>query len=213
MHINKGWCSMSKIVSEKIQEFINKNLNEDFFNKNIPNQMSAYRILDVTVSVNGMDEELYRQIPQDKKKQLEEENKIVENEEDINKLYNMLRKGLIPRTVAIIAGKLMKHKDETVPRMLEDLKRSGNDNFIESAARILVKAEDNYANEIAEILPHIKYPYTQAVACYVIGKIGGEDNIELLYKYYNSFKKNYINEAYYEGPLVGLYELKRRYEF
>lgn len=204
---------MSKIVSKELQEFINENLSEKFFKSNVPGQLSAFRILDVTVSVNGMDEEIYKQLPEDKKKQMEEQNKLAEKEEDIDKLYNMLRKELFPSTVVIIANKLMNHKDQIIPLMLEDLKRSANDSFVESTARILIKAEDNYSKEIAAILPQIKYPYTQAVACYMIGKIGNEEQIVTLYKYFNSFIKNYKNDTYYEGPLVGLYELKRRYEF
>lgn len=97
--------------------------------------------------------------------------------------------------------------------MLQDYKRSGNDYFVESAARILVKAEDDYSKEVAAILPEIKYPYTQTVACYVLGKIGGEEYIGLLYEYFNKLKRNYEREAFYEGPLMGLCEMKRRFEF
>lgn len=204
---------MSKIVSAEVQEFINKNINEEFFRNNIPSQLSAFRILDITVSVNGMDEQIYRELPEEKKAEIKAENKIAEDEEDIDKLYNMLRKGLSPSTVAIISAKLMKNKEKIIPRMLENLKRSANDNFVESAVRILIKAEDNYSNEIAVIIPEIKYPYTKAVACYALGKIGKEEHIEILYNYFNIFRKDYKNEAYYEGPLVGLYELKRRHEF
>lgn len=203
---------MSKIVSNEVQEFINKNLSDEFFNNNVPSQVSAFRILDLTVSVNGMDEQIYRELPQDKKKEMEEQNEVAEKEEDIDRLYNMLRKGLFPSTVAIIARKLMNHKEEIIPRVIEDLKRSANDVFVESAARILVKAEDNYSEEIAAILPQIKYPYTQAVACYILGKIGNEEHIETLYNYFHMFKKNYKNETYFEGPLVGLHEMRRRYK-
>lgn len=204
---------MSKIVSKEVQEFIDKILNEKFFKANIPGQVSAFRILDVTISVDGMDAQIYKELPQDKKDQMKEENKLAENEENIDKLYNMLRKGLFPSAVAIIASKIMSNKDEIVPRMLRDFKNSANDNFVESTARILVKAQDNYSKEIAAILPQIKYPYTQAVACYMLGKIGGEEYIETLYEYFIRLKNNYKNETYFEGPLVGLYELKRRYEF
>lgn len=204
---------MSKIVSTEVQEFINENLNEEFFKNNIPNQVSAFRILDITVSVDGMDEQIYRKLPEDKKLEIKAENKIAEVEEDIDKLYNMLRKGLNPSTVDIINIKLMKHKDVIIPRMLENLKKSANDNFVESAARILIKAENNYSKEVAAILSEIKYPYTQAVLCYVLGKIGKEEHIEILYNYFNTLKRNYITEAYFEGPLVGIYEFKGRYEF
>jgi hypothetical protein len=213
VRLTKEGVIMSKIVSADIQEFINKNLSEEFFNNNVPGQLSAFRILDVTVSVDGMDESIYRELPEDKKKQKEQEDKMAKEEENIDKLYNMLRKGLIPTTVSIIAEKLMKHKEQIIPHMLEDLKRSGNDYFVEAAARILIKSEDNYSKEVEAILSQIKYPYTQAVACYILGEIGNEEHIETLYNYFNTFKKNYKNEFYYEGPLVGLYELKRRYEF
>jgi hypothetical protein len=209
----KDGANMSKIISRDVQEFIDKNLNEEFFKSNVPNQLSAFRILDVTVLVDGIDEQIYREMPEEKKKQKEEESKLVENEENIDKLYNMLRKDLIPSTVSIIVKKLMEHKEQIIPRMLEDLKKSGNDYFVEAVARILIKSEDNYSKEIAAILPLIKYPYTQATACYILGKIGKEEHIETLYNYFYGFKKNYKNEAYYEGPLVGIYELKRRYEF
>lgn len=204
---------MSKIVSKEVQEFINKNLSEDFFKNNALSRISAYSILDVTVSVNEMDEEIYRQLPEDKKKEIQVENKRVEEEEDIDKLYNMLRKGLNPSTVGIIREKLMKHKEEIIPRFVQDLKRSGNDNFVESAARILIKSKENCSEDLANTLSEIKYPYTQSVVCYVIGKIGNEEHIETLYDYFQMFKKNYKKENYYEGPLLGLYELKRRYEF
>jgi hypothetical protein len=204
---------MSKIASKEVQEFINENLNEGFFKSNVPNQVSPFIILDITVSVNSMDEQIYRALPEEKKIEIKAENKVAENEGDIDKLYNMLRKGLNPSTVSIITDKLMKHKENIIPRLIQDLKRSGNDNFVETAARILVKAEDNYSSEIAAVLPQIKYPYTQAIACYVLGKIGKEEHIEILYNYFNIFKKNYKNETYYEGPLVGLNNLKSKYEF
>jgi uncharacterized Zn finger protein len=204
---------MSKITSQEVQEFINKNVNEEFFKNNVPGQLSAFRILDATISVDGMDEQIYRGMPAEKKKQKEAERIAAENEEDIDKLYKMLRKELIPSTVSIIAEKLMKHREQIIPRLIEDLKRSGNDSFVEAAARILIKSEDNYSKELEAILPQIKYPYTQAVACYALGKIGGEEHIEVLFNYFNSFKKNYPSETYHEGPLVGLYELRARYGF
>lgn len=204
---------MSKIILRDVQEFINKNLNEEFFKSNVPNELSAFMILDIAISVDSMDEQIYRALPEEKKIEIKAENKIAENEEDIDKLYNMLRKGLNPSTVFIITDKLMRHKELIIPRLIQDLKRSGNDNFVETAARILVKAEDNYSKDIENILSQIKYPYTQAVMCYVLGKIGKEKHIETVYKYFHAFKENYKNEAYYEGPLVGLYNLKNKYEF
>lgn len=213
MKSTKDGTKMSKIVSPEVQQFINKNLNDEFFKNNVPSEVSAYKIIDITASVDGMDEQIYRNVPKEKKFEIKAENKVAEEEQDIDKLYNMLRKGLNPSTVSIITIKLIKHKEEIIPRMLENIKNSANESFVEAAARIFIKTDYNYSKEVSEILPDIKYPYTQAVFCYVLGKIGKEEHIETLYNYFNIFKRNYANETYYEGPLVGIYEMKRRYEF
>lgn len=204
---------MSKIISKEIQELIDRDLNKKFFQENIPSQMSAYSILDFTLSVNTIEEQIYKLLPDENKAEIQAENKRVEEEEDIDKLYNMLRKSLNATTVNIIIDKLMKQKDTIIPRLLEDLKRSGNDNFVESSARILIKSEDNYSKELENILPQIKYPYTQAVVCYVLGKIGEEEHINTIYNYFKALKGNYKNETYYEGPLLGLHEMKIRFQF
>jgi len=204
---------MSKIVSKEVQEFVENNLNGEFFKRNVLGPYSAYKILDITLSADAVDKDMYKKFSEDEKMKMKEENNRAEAEEDINKLYNMLRKKIYPSTFFIIVNKLMKHKDVIFRKMLGDFKRSGNDYFVEAAARILVKAEDNYSNEIASMLPYIKYPYTQAIACYVLGKIGREEHIKILYEYFNKLKNNYEREAFYEGPLFGLYEMKRRFEF
>lgn len=195
-----------------MNEFVNKNLNSKFFKNNVPNQMSAYTFLDFTLSINSLDEKMNEILPEEKKKELVSENKLVEEEMSIDKLYNMLRKELSPPAVNILINKLMKDEKQVIPRLLQDLKRSGNDSFVEGAARLLIKSETNYSKEIGDILPQIKYPYTQAVMCYVLGKLGSEEIIELIYNFFISLKSNYTSEAYYEGPLLGLHEIKKRYD-
>jgi hypothetical protein len=203
---------MSKIISKEVKEFIQEKLNEKFFKSNIPNEISPYNIINITMQPNVLENEIVKMLPENKKAQLIEENKIVENENNTDKLYNLLRKELNPSTVNMIIEKLLKVEKEIMPKLVQDLKRSGNDNFVEAAARLLVKAENNYSKELADILSQIKYPYTQAVMCFVLGKIGLEEHIETVYKYFLELKKNYTNENYYEGPLVGLHEMKKRYE-
>jgi hypothetical protein len=204
---------MSKITSKAIQEFIDEKLNPRFFSIYVPSQISAYNILNFTISVDLFDERINQSMSETQKAQLNAENKLVEEEMDTDKLYNMLRKELNPTTVGILVNKLLKNEEQIIPRLFEDLKRSGNDHFVEGAARLLIKSEKNYSRELEEILPQIKYPYTKAVMCFVLGKIGTEEQIELIYKMFVSFKKDYRYENYFEGPLIGLYEMRQRYEF
>lgn len=203
---------MSKLTSNQAKEFVKANLNSKFFKNNVPAKMSAYSILDLSVSEDSLGEKIYKALPQDKRDQIDVENKIAESETDVEKLYSMLRKEQNPVSVKIIIEKLMKEAS-VVPRLLRDLKRSGNDFFIEAAARLLIKSEINYSTELAEIIPQIKYPYTRAVMCYVLGKIGEEEHIKRVYDNFCYFKNNYMSDTYYEGPLAGIYIMKNRYGF
>lgn len=204
---------MSKIISKEIKDFINQYLNNNFFERNIPSERSAYNILDFAISVDSIDDEIYGRLPEDRKREIDCENKKAQDENDIDRLYNMLRKELNANTVNIVLDKLIKNKEKVMPRMLEDLKRSGNDSFVEKAAKLFVKCDKNYSHEIAQILPDIRYPYTQSVMCFILGKIGSEEDIKIIYKYFLYFKDNYRTENYYEGPLLGIYEMKDRYKF
>lgn len=58
---------MSKVISKEVQQFIRQNLSEEYFRNNVPNQVSAFIILDITASVNGIDEAVYKRLTRDEK--------------------------------------------------------------------------------------------------------------------------------------------------
>lgn len=207
---------MSKIQSKEISEFITKNLTAKFFKSNVPSKVTPYSILETTLLIAPSEllgDKVIGAMTQEKKDEFSSEIKLVEEENDIEQLYKMLRKPLNPVASNILAGKLLAKENEIMPRAVEDLKRSGNDYFVETVARMLVMSENDFSENVAQILPNIKYPYTQAMASFILGKIGKEENIETVYNSFQTLKNNYTDEKYYEGPLLGIYELKRRYEF
>ena len=207
---------MSRITSEEVKNFVSKKVNSNFFKKYVPDERSAYSFLNFSmqVDVTGKMAEVAQGIMRPEiKEEIDKEGRVIEAENDIHKLYNMLRKPISVVNVYKLIEKLMCAEDKVIPRLLEDIKKSGNDSFVEAAVRILAKCSNNYSKELAEILAYIKYPYTQALMCYTLGKIGGEEHIETVYNFFTVLKNNYVNENYFEGPLLGLYELSRRYEF
>jgi len=124
----------------------------------------------------------------------------------------MLRKPMNPIASEKLILKLMENKETIIPRLLEDLKKSGNDMFIENGARIIVTYGQEYANNLAEIISEIKYPYCEAVMAFVLGRIGREEHIEIIYDSYKRLMSNTF-DRYYQGPLLGLYHMKNKYEF
>lgn len=204
---------MTKLQSKEIRKFVNQNLSDNFFRDNIVDEKSAYSILDFSLNLFPANEEMRRAIELTMNKEiLEAENALIDQEKDIDKLYNMLRKPMNPIAAEKVILKLMEHKENIIPRLLEDLKRRGNEIFIENGARIMVTYGQEYSDKLAEIIGEVKYPYCEAVMAFVLGRIGKEKDIEIVYKAYERLKKNYFDN-YYQGPLLGLYHMKNRYDF
>ncbi|OPJ57907.1 hypothetical protein [Clostridium oryzae] len=204
---------MSKIESNEIQQFIDENLNKKFFNENVLHEKSAYAILDFTIHVDLEKVDFEKLLNPDQIKEIHEEVEKVKNEQDLDKLYNALRKQHSSQAVEAIIQRFSDNEGTVAEKFLSDMKRTGNDCFAESAARFFIKAKHNYADEIVNILEDARYPYTQSVLCYILGEIGSEKHIPLLYRFFRSLKGSYLQENFYEGPLLALYSMKARYKF
>lgn len=206
---------MTKIQSKEIGQFVNKNLSPRFFKENIVDEKSAYSILDFSLNLFPANEEMKKALELTlnvNKETWEAEISLIEQEKDIDKLYNLLRKPMNPIATEKLILKLMENKDSIIPRLLEDLKRSGNDIFIENGARIMVAYGKEYSDRLAEIINKIKYPYCEAVMAFVLGRIGSEEHIGIIFDSYKRLMTNRFDN-YYQGPLLGLYHMKNKYEF
>lgn len=206
---------MTKIQSKEIREFVDEKLDTRFFQFNKIEERSPYSILDYSLNLFPADEKTKKSIEATmarQKEKFEAENALVDQENDINKLYNRLRKPMNPIASEKLIIKLMDNKKSIIPRLLEDLKRSGNDVFIENAAKIMVTYGLEYSDQLSAIISEIKYPYCEAVIAFVLGRIGREEHIETIYNSYKRLMSNKFDN-YYQGPLLGLYHMKKKYEF
>jgi hypothetical protein len=106
---------------------------------------------------------------------------------------------------------VLEYEDILVPKIIEMLKTSLNNVFIEQSARILPKCRKNYSKELLEILDVIRNPYALSYVCIVLGCIGDEDVIPIIYNKYFELNRDYKDENYAQGPLLALYELNARF--
>ncbi len=141
-----------------------------------------------------------------------ERQEIVE-EENPEKIIKYLRgKGDI-LNYRLLHEKILEKEDLYIPIIMNMIKTTGNDVFIENVVKLLAKSKNNYSKELLEMFSSIKYPYTLSLICVLLGFIGDEDVIPLMYDKYIEFKEYYPAENYNQGPLLALYELAFRYDY
>lgn len=98
-----------------------------------------------------------------------------------------------------------------MPIIIEKLKMSGNDVFIEHAIKLIKKTKKNYCEELVTIIDDIRSPYAVSLACIIIGFEGNESHIPLLLRKHSVLKSYYPGENYEQGALLGLIELRERF--
>lgn len=95
--------------------------------------------------------------------------------------------------------------------IIEKLKTSGNNVFIEHSIKLIKKAKTNYCEKLVEMIDEIRSPYALSLVCILIGFLGSESDIELLLRKHAELKSLYRDHDHEQGPLLGIIELRERF--
>ena len=101
--------------------------------------------------------------------------------------------------------KALSMEEEICPLIVRRYMTTAQEHFIDSAFRILAKADVKYAEGLLENYREIRNPYAQATACLLFGEHKMENAIPLLLKEYARFSAVYPDESYDQSPLLALY--------
>lgn len=116
-----------------------------------------------------------------------------------------------PLNHGLLKKKILRSSDLTLPRIIEKLKDNRSDAFAELAVAIIYESKANCGARLLEILDSISDPYTCSLVCMLLGLIGPREAVEPIWNYYHYFKDEYPDETFDQGPLLALYEMKRRF--
>jgi hypothetical protein len=186
-----------------------KLLNKRFFNENSVKELSAQRLVYSYMLYDGI-EEIAAEMVGMSETELEEK-KAIEAENNIEVLIKMMRGKISTFNQIALRRKILDLEDEIIPRIIEMLKRSLNDEFIENAVKVLVKCKTNYSAVLVELFNDIRSEYAQSLVSLVLGFKTDEDVIPFLYAKYEHFRKDCGDENYDQGPLLALVELNERF--
>lgn len=186
-------------------------LTKKFLNENPVKDMSAQRLF-YSFLFYGELEEKVDSVSRMYIKRDDEEAKLLKQEMLPEDLLKMMRGKCDTLNYSLLHKKVLEQEEIIIPIVLEKIKTSGNDIFIEHTMKILKKSSKNYCDEIVKIIDDIRSPYALSLACVLVGFIGDESHVELLLKEHSKLKSLYPKENYEQGPLLGLIELKERFK-
>ncbi|MDI3534757.1 MAG: hypothetical protein PWQ82_1122 [Thermosediminibacterales bacterium] len=187
-----------------------KMLTEKFFDDNLYEGINAQSLIYAELDIPNI-KEIAENIVRSMTDRGREEAEMIERENNPDVLLKMLRGKCDVLNYELLHKRVLEFEDELAPRIIKMLINSGNNVFIEHAARIISKCRRNYTDELVEILDKIRSPYAVSLICITLGFIGDERVIPLIYNKFLELKTLYPHETYAQGPLLGLYKLKERF--
>jgi len=186
-------------------------LTKKFFDENPVKEISAQRFAYSFLLYDGL-EEVATEFSKNYIKRGKDEAELLKKESSPEVLLKMMRGNCDTLNHTLLHSKILEQEEALMPRIIEKLKTSGNDVFIEHAMKLIKKAKKNYCEELIEIIDDIRSPYALSLACIIIGFMGNESDVPMLLRKHSELKSLYPGEDYEQGALLGLIELRERFK-
>lgn len=184
--------------------------DEGFFKNNPVHEISAPRLiysLLLTPEVSNLASEMINDLLDRGK----DEAVLIENTNNANALIEIMKNEPDSLNHNRLMTKILEFKDESIPLIIEELKRLPNSGFVELAIQIIHSSEIDCSNEIIKIIKgNLIGAYTASLLCMLLGFYEGKEAEKLLWDYFHYFKEHFEDETYSDGPLLGLSELREK---
>lgn len=138
---------------------------------------------------------------------IEQERENIAHIENAEAVVSFMRKNFDLLNQALLVQKALSMEEQVLPLLLRRYQTSFQDVFVETAANVIVRAEERYSRQLMERYPTIRNPYAMSLACLIFGVKKLENAAPLLLAEYERMKKEYRKENLCQGPLLGLYVL------
>lgn len=192
-------------------------LTNKFFSDNPYMENSVQRFIYSTLLYEGLediaDEIVIKQglLSDERLDHITHEKETIQAEQNSEMIFQLLRKKTEMANRCVLIKKALKFEEVLLPMVVEKLKRSCHDIFIENSIDILAKSNKDYTPVLKERFIQIRSPYAKSLICLVLGFRGEEGIIPWMLDRYFEMKKLYPGETYNQGPLLALHELNCRF--
>ncbi|MCL2391626.1 MAG: hypothetical protein FWC66_03330 [Oscillospiraceae bacterium] len=126
-------------------------------------------------------------------------------------IIKFMRRGTDIINQQALIQRALEFEDEIIPEIIQMLKTSLNDLFIELAARALATCSKDISEELIEIFDEVRGAYAQSMILVALGFKASENHIPWLLKKFNELKSAYPNEDFCFGAYFALLEMESRF--
>ena len=188
-----------------------KLLPKNFFRDNEPKSISLATIVDFAI-INMRKEEFNQELNDyvtqtldaDRIRTVSDGRTSIEAANTPEQIIQLMRQRVDPVNQWILCGKARSMEEELLPSVIQRYKRTLQEDFVESAVRIIGNSDRKYTEELFRDYNAIRLEYARAMACLLFGEFRIEESVQLLLKEYARFQREDNLKGYEQCPLFAL---------
>ena len=187
-------------------------IDETFFDENPLPQLSAAEVAHVQILMGKnqtfneiMNEAVLKTIPKERRQTYQQELEQIRSASTSDEIITLMRKQEEVMCRSALCLRALELQETVLPAIVKRFYKNRIDNFLECAAIILYHADEKYLHELYQNYREIWSPYAQALVCLLISMCDYENTDDFLLKEYQTMKRHYPEETYYQFPLLALY--------
>ncbi|MCI0337204.1 MAG: SEC-C domain-containing protein [Acidobacteria bacterium] len=197
------------IAPGEIGDYGPPDLSQEFFDANPTTEMSAQDLVWNTTLRTGI-VSLALDLTRKFISRGKEEARRIENTDSAVALVRIMKDNPDPLNHLLLTKRIIERAEETVPLILAELAHPQNDSFAEMAIKIIYHSEMDVADELLALVNKpIANAYALSLVCMLFGMLGYEAAIKPLWDCFHFFKEKYPHKDHMQGPLIGLYDVRR----
>ena len=145
----------------------------------------------------------------ERKQDIQSELELIANTTKPEEVVLLLKKVKDLTNKTALCRKVLDMEDEVIPLIINRLKRSRFDIFIEAAVIILAHADEKYIDELIEIFPDIQGAYARSEICVLFACRERHDALPLIIDAYYKLQWELAetDNDWEQGPLFAIYLL------
>ena len=122
-------------------------------------------------------------------------------------LVSLLKEGIDNINQLLLQNILLEKPEESVVALMQELRNSVSDIFVEVSVKTIALAKINVADDLMCIITkHDKSIYPLSLLCLLLGYQKHSSIPQFLWNYYRFFQSQYPDQNYWQGPFYGLWE-------
>ena len=194
----------------KYKHLFKDELFDEIYNEEItPHKIAAFHMSLIDQSIG---DELLKMADPDVVIKAKEDKQNIADIKTVGDSVQIMRKHIHISSIPEFLNKVSEFEDEIITEVLQRIKTSGNEYFIENTITLLIKCKRNTSAELMEMFHEIRNTYAQSMILVVIGFRGDEEAIPWVYDRYFEFKNSRFDEGdRAEGALAALHEMFNRF--